>query len=131
MVSERGPAMASFGELLRRLRGNRSQKEVANDLGMPITTLSSLENHVPVPRGSVLKRLANYYGVPVTYFYPAPTTEMKSSESALKWLLSVRSVSNVKSTVATYGSLDIPEGLKIKVAEAIRKKKHAEASHNE
>jgi len=46
--------MENFGERLRRLRGDRSQKEVATKLGLPVTTLSSLENQDTIPRGEVL-----------------------------------------------------------------------------
>ena len=43
--------MPKFGELLRRLRGDRSQREVADELGMPVTTLSTLENQEPSREG--------------------------------------------------------------------------------
>jgi transcriptional regulator with XRE-family HTH domain len=122
--------MPNFGELLRRLRGERSQREVASELRMPVTTLSSLENQATVPRGPVLKRLAEYYGVPISYFYPAPSTPMKSSESAKEWLLSLRGSANMKETVATHAPIDFPDEVKSRVAEAIRKRKHAEAPND-
>ncbi len=78
--------MPNFGEILRRLRNNRSQREVASELKMPVTTLSTLENQGSVPRGSVLKKLADYYGVSVAYFYVASPSEMKPSGAARAWL---------------------------------------------
>ena len=48
-----------FGSRLRRLRGTRTQKQVAADLQMPITTLSTLENQQAVPRGVMLKRFGD------------------------------------------------------------------------
>src|SRR5579871_4744083 len=68
--------------VVNRLRGSRTQKEVASLLEMPVTTLSTLENQEAVPRGSVLKRLADFYGVPLNYFYAAPSAEMKATDTA-------------------------------------------------
>ena len=99
-----------FGELLRRLRGPRTQKEVSTDLDMPVTTLSSLENQESVPRGPVLKRLADYYGVEITYFYSAPTSEMSSTSTAREWLLSLRDKPGVaKDAIATLAPPDYPD----------------------
>lgn len=122
--------MSNFGELLRRLRGNRPQREVAADLGMPVTTLSSLENRVSPPRGSVLKRLAGHYGVPVTYFYSTPSAAMKSTQAARSWLLSLRQATGMEEAVATYGSPGISDVIKERVAEVIRRKKNAETAHD-
>ena len=76
--------MEEFGEKLRRLRGETAQKAVAEALEMPQTTLSSLEKQGSIPRGDVLKKLANYFKVPVEYFYEEP--ERGKSEAALAWL---------------------------------------------
>lgn len=122
--------MSNFGELLRRLRGNRSQREVAAELQMPITTLSTLENQSAIPRGPVLKKLSAYYGVAPTYFYAPATSEMKSSDSAREWLQTVKRQSNAKETIAMYAPPDIPEDTKKKFTEKIREKKHAgKATH--
>jgi transcriptional regulator with XRE-family HTH domain len=111
--------MPNFGELLRRLRGSRSQREVATDLQMPVTTLSTLENQETVPRGPVLKKLAVYFGVSVTYFYSSSASEMKSTCAASAWLQRVRHNSNIKETIATYAPPDYPEEIKNKIAEKI------------
>ncbi len=117
-----------FGQLLRRLRGTRSQKDVAGDLGMPVTTLSTLENQDTVPRGPVLKKLADYFGVPLTYFYAAPTSEMRPSDAAKEWLLALQRQSANKDTIATHGPPEYPEHIKQQFAERIKQKKRAETS---
>jgi transcriptional regulator with XRE-family HTH domain len=116
-----------FGDRLRRLRNNRPQREVANELGMPVTTLSTLENQDGVPRGPVLRKLGEYYGVPPTYFYPGGPTVMKPSESAREWLALVRQ-SAAKDTIATYAPPEFPDDIKKALAEKIRRRKHANAS---
>jgi transcriptional regulator with XRE-family HTH domain len=122
--------MPNFGELLRRLRGGRSQREVAGELQMPVTTLSTLENQPSVPRGPVLKKLAGYYGVSVSYFYTSSATEMKPTGAASAWLQTVRRDSNVKETIATYAQPDYSEEIKNKIAEKIAEKVSEKKSGN-
>jgi transcriptional regulator with XRE-family HTH domain len=114
--------MPNFGELLRRLRGGRSQRGVAEELEMPVTTLSTLENQQSVPRGPVLKKLADYYGVSVSYFYSSTAAEMRPTGAASAWLRRVRENSDVKDTIATYASPDYPDEVKDKIAEKIAEK---------
>ena len=114
--------MPDFGQLLRRLRGGRSQREVAAELQMPVTTLSTLENQQSVPRGTVLKKLAGHYGVSVSYFYSSSATEMKPTGAASAWLQTVRRDSNVKETIATYAQPDYSEEIQDKIAEKIAEK---------
>jgi len=125
----------NFGELLRRLRGGRSQKDVASELQMPITTLSTLENQQTVPRGPVLKKLADYYGVAASYFYSSSATEMKPTGAASAWLQTVRQNSNVKETIATYASPEYSDEVKNEIAEKIaekinEKKRGSKTSHH-
>jgi transcriptional regulator with XRE-family HTH domain len=96
---------------------------------MPVTTLSTLENQESVPRGPVLKRLADYYGVPLTYFYSSNASEMKPSDSAREWLHSLRHKSVNVEAIATYAPADYPEDVKKQFAEKIRQKKHADISN--
>jgi len=119
-----------FGELLRRLRGTRSQKDVASDLGMPVTTLSTLENQEAVPREPVLKKLADYFGVPLTYFYAVPASVMRPSDAAKEWLLSLKHKSIEKNTIATHAPPEYPEDVKKRFAEKIRQKRRAETPDN-
>ena len=121
--------MPGFGELLRRLRGTRSQRDVAADLAMPVTTLSTLENQESVPRGPVLKRLADYYGVQLTYFYPPTASEMKPSDPAREWLRSLSHKSIDQEVIATYAPPDYPDAVKKQFAQKIRQKRHADISN--
>jgi transcriptional regulator with XRE-family HTH domain len=114
--------MPNFGELLRRLRGGRSQRDVAGELQMPVTTLSTLENQQTVPRGPVLKKLSDYYGVAASFFYSSSATEMKRTGAASAWLQTVRRDSNVKETIATYAQPDYSEEIKNKIADKIAEK---------
>lgn len=77
----------NFGKRLRRLRGDRSQKEIAGTLGIPTTTYASLEQQDGVPRGPVLEKLCDHFGVAVDYFFPSPEREITP---ALEWLRSRR-----------------------------------------
>jgi transcriptional regulator with XRE-family HTH domain len=117
--------MPKFGDLLRRLRGNRSQREVATDLQMPVTTLSTLENQESIPRGPVLKKFAEYYGVSLAYFYTSSGSEVKPTGAASAWLQTVRKgadVPHAKETIATYASADFSEDFKNKIADKIAEK---------
>lgn len=121
-----------FGELLRRLRGIRSQREVADALGMPVTTLSTLENQQDIPRGPVLKRLCEFYGVPPTYFYRQQAATMKDTSSAKAWLQLVRDDAfrddaSEKEAIAFSGPLDISDTLKKQISAKLKEKKNAEA----
>jgi len=53
----------TIGEKLVRLRGEKTQKKVAEDLGISISALSMYETDNRVPRDSIKIRLADYYGV--------------------------------------------------------------------
>jgi transcriptional regulator with XRE-family HTH domain len=117
--------MPTFGELLRRLRGKRSQREVATDLQMPVTTLSTLENQESIPRGPVLKKFADYYGVPLAYFYTSSTCEIKPTSAASAWLRTLRQgadAPHAKETIATYAANDFSDDLKHKIADKIAEK---------
>src|SRR5690348_13160216 len=107
--------MARFGELLRRLRGARPQKEIAGELGMPVTTLSTLENQNDLPRGPVLKQLCEFYSVPASYFYGEASVKTRNIEPARAWLRSVRENSFHKDAVAFDGPLDITPALRAQI----------------
>jgi transcriptional regulator with XRE-family HTH domain len=121
----------SFGELLRRLRGSRVQREVAAELGLPVTTLSTMENQKTPPRGLVLKKLADYYGVPLAYFYSGPSSRMQSSDAAREWLLSLRQQSAKNSGIATHAPPEYSDNVKKEFAEKIKQKKRAATSDSE
>jgi transcriptional regulator with XRE-family HTH domain len=116
--------MPKFGELLRRLRGERSQREIAAELGMPVTTLSTLENQDSVPRGPMLRKLCDYFSVPPSYFYPGAPAPMRPSDAAREWLSQVRANATAKDTIATYAPPEFSDEMKRHLAERIRQKKH-------
>src|SRR5262249_55588397 len=107
-----------FGRRLRRLRGDRSQKEVAEALGIPTTTLSSLEQQETVPRGPMLQRLANHFGVSRDYFYPR---DSRATVGAREWLRQLRQTSfHSAPTIATHADIDFDEETKKRFAENVR-----------
>ena len=55
----------TIGERLAYLRGNRTQKEVCEALGISISALSMYETNMRIPRDSVKIRLADYYNVSI------------------------------------------------------------------
>lgn len=117
--------MEHFGERLRRLRGDRPQKSVAEALDIPQTTLSSLEKQQTIPRGEILSKLADFFGVPIDYFYDAP--KPASTELAKAWLEHVRSDSEGRDTIAAHSKDPIDRTVREKIAQRI-KKKHEETS---
>jgi transcriptional regulator with XRE-family HTH domain len=112
--------MEHFGERLRRLRGERSQKAIAEALAMPQTTLSSLEKQQSIPRGDVLKKLADFFGVPIAYFYTA--SNPTSSEAGKAWLEHLKSSTKGRDTIATHSPIALDSQIKEKIAEKLREK---------
>lgn len=112
--------MEHFGERLRRLRGERPQKTIAEALGMPQTTLSSLEKQQSIPRGDVLKKLADFFGVPIAYFYTATTPT--ASEAGRAWLEHLKSSTKGRDTIATHSPIAIDSQTKEKIAAKLREK---------
>ena len=107
-----------FGRRLRRLRGERSQKEVAQALGIPTTTLSSLEQQETVPRGPMLQRLVDYFCVSRDYFYPSDT---RATVGAREWLRQLRQASfQGRPTIATHSDFDFDDETKERFAENVR-----------
>lgn len=107
-----------FGRRLRRLRGERSQKELAEALGIPTTTLSSLEQQEAVPRGPMLQRLADHFGVAPDYFYPSAVLP---TVGAREWLRQLRHASfDCAPTIATHADVDFTEEAKARFAENVR-----------
>jgi transcriptional regulator with XRE-family HTH domain len=113
--------MEHFGERLRRLRADRSQKAIADALGIPQTTLSSLENQKSVPRGDVLSKLASFFAVPVSYFYSA--IKVAPSEAAKAWLQQLKN-EDVKGreTVATHSSLPVDSATREAISAKLKEK---------
>lgn len=55
----------TVGEKLQILRGNKSQAEVAESLGISCSTLSMYEQNNRSPRDEIKVRISKYYGVSV------------------------------------------------------------------
>lgn len=53
------------GEMLRMARGNKSQKEVATELGISVSALSMYESGERSPRDELKIRMAKLYGTTV------------------------------------------------------------------
>ena len=51
-----------YGKRLIELRGNKSQTEVAKDIGIATSTLGMYETQQRIPRDSIKIAIANYYG---------------------------------------------------------------------
>lgn len=52
----------SIGTKLKALRGNKTQKKVAADLGITKSALAMYERDERVPRDEIKVRIAEYYG---------------------------------------------------------------------
>lgn len=57
------------GEKLVELRGQKSQSEVANAVGITQSSLSMYERGERTPRDDVKIKLANYFGTEVTLIF--------------------------------------------------------------
>lgn len=55
----------TIGEKLKKLRGNKIRKIVAEDLGITESSLSNYENDYRIPRDEVKKKIALYYDVSI------------------------------------------------------------------
>lgn len=55
----------TIGEKLKKLRGNKVRKIVAEDLGITESSLSNYENDYRIPRDEVKKKIALYYNVSI------------------------------------------------------------------
>ncbi len=112
--------MENFGERLRQIRGERSQKEVAAGLGMPQTTLSSLENQDSIPRGEVLEKLAQYFKVPLNYFYEPRQPKPASTDAAKAYLSFLKEPMKGRTTVATQASEIVEKAVRERIAWRIK-----------
>lgn len=54
--------MAGFSEIMKELRGDRTQEEVAKALEISNSALSAYEQGERTPRDEVKIRIAKYYG---------------------------------------------------------------------
>lgn len=59
----------SAGDKMRTLRGNKSQEQVAEDLGIPVSTYASYEQGARIPRDSMKRKIADYYNRTVQFIF--------------------------------------------------------------
>ena len=70
-----------IGERLKKLRGKRTQADIAEQIGISRARYSHYENNRNNPDLEILKKLANFYNVSVEYIIGMP--EEKYDPSAL------------------------------------------------
>lgn len=81
----------SFGSRLKELRTDKksSQKQVASDIGISITTISQYESDSRFPNEAMLKRLCKYYQISSDYLLGltdtkhAPLTKEEAKEKMM------------------------------------------------
>lgn len=54
-----------IGERLKKLRGEKTIRQVANDVGISYSTLAMYENGYRVPKDEVKRKLAHYFDTSV------------------------------------------------------------------
>lgn len=69
--------MKGYGKILVKLRGKRTQEEVARDLGIATSTLAMYETEKRVPRDSIKVLIAEYYKTPVQKIFFARNVTKK------------------------------------------------------
>lgn len=60
-----------------KLRGERSQEEVAKEVGIATSTLAMYETEKRIPRDPIKIAIANYYGVSVQDIFFTPECHEK------------------------------------------------------
>lgn len=55
----------TIGRRLRDMRGDKTQAQVAKDLGISPSAVASYENNVRIPRDPLKRSFAEYYGTTV------------------------------------------------------------------
>lgn len=56
-------------EKLIHLRGNKTQKEVSEAIGISTSTLGMYETGERIPRDEIKKKIAKYYDVSIEYLF--------------------------------------------------------------
>ena len=59
----------STGAKLKALRGDKTQKKVAEDLGITKSALAMYERDERIPRDEIKIRIAEYYGETVQFLF--------------------------------------------------------------
>lgn len=67
-----------IGERLKKLRGKRSQEEVAQQIGISRARLSHYENERSEPDHEILKKIADFYKVTTDFLITGDSSQKKS-----------------------------------------------------
>ena len=59
----------STGAKLKELRGTKTQQEAADGIGITKSALAMYERNERIPRDEVKVRIANYYGVSISFLF--------------------------------------------------------------
>lgn len=83
----------SFGSRLKELRTEKktSQRQVASDIGISITTISQYESDSRFPKEEILRRLCKYYQISSDYLLGLTDTKhapLSKEEAKAKMMLS-------------------------------------------
>ena len=62
----------SFGKTLRKLRGDRTQEEIAREIGITKSSWAMYERGERVPRDEIKIQIARYFGVTVQDIFFGP-----------------------------------------------------------
>ena len=89
---------------------------------MPPTTFSSLEAQETIPRGEVLRKLADFFRVPLSYFYADSTPSLKPTDAARDYLRRLREPISGPDAFATQANVILDDGSRQKLAELFRRK---------
>lgn len=57
------------GEKMRELRGKRSKREIAEALGISLSSYVKYERGERTPKDSLKKRIAEFFGVTVSFIF--------------------------------------------------------------
>lgn len=69
------PRAETIGNTLRELRGERTQQQVADSVGVTQAAINQYERGQRIPRDDIKSRLAGYYGVDLNIFFPQEVNE--------------------------------------------------------
>lgn len=109
--------MANFGQELKNLRksAKKSQMELAKDLGWKQAKVSYLENMENPPKGELIKHIASYFGVEVSYFLAERQKENKKvvSTKAFEYLNNLRAHTQRDRNYAFHAPKDV-DSIKLK-----------------
>lgn len=74
--------IVGYGEILRKLRGNKTVEEVANAVGVSRSAIVMYESEERVPRDEIKIRLADYYKRTVQYIFFAKNVTERDIQSS-------------------------------------------------